>query len=98
MCRYKARETWVSTAHSLEEMICQSCNSFVSELTPYGSCNNDNVLGDGSENLMGSQFHQADFAKYQPNELFTDEISPNEDELATEKMLQGEGSNITPWE
>ena len=86
------------SAHSLEEMICQSCDSFVSEPPPYGSCNNDNVPDDGSENLMGSQLHQADFAKYQPNEPFIDEISPDEDELVAKKVLQGEGSNITPWE
>ena len=70
----------------------------MSEPPPYGSCDDDNVLGDGSENLTGSQFHQADFAKYQPDEPFIDEISPDKDELAAKKVLQGEGSNITPWE
>ncbi|KAF8547716.1 hypothetical protein OG21DRAFT_1489989 [Imleria badia] len=72
--------------HSLEEMTYQSQDSFASELPPYRSRNGNGIPGGNSNNFSGSQLHRE--ASYQLNELFIEELSPNEDELAAVKALQ----------
>ncbi|KAF8548998.1 hypothetical protein OG21DRAFT_1488885 [Imleria badia] len=74
------------SAHSLKEMTYQLQDSFASEPPPYRSRNGNGIPGGNSNNFSGSQLHRE--ASYQLNELFIDELSPDEDELAAVKALQ----------